>query len=108
MSSRRSGRRGSRPLRRRSRRPRRPRARVRRPEPSALASWVRARVPQLPFLGPALRRLLEELPAPRDGLSGTERRMLRAIAAGAATPMAAFRAAQDLEAAPFLGDAWFF
>jgi redox-sensitive transcriptional activator SoxR len=81
---------------------------VRRPEPSALASWVRAEVAQLPFLGPALRRLLEELPAPRDGLSGTERRMLRAIAAGAATPMAAFRAAQDLEAAPFLGDAWFF
>ena len=81
---------------------------VRHPEPSALTSWVRAEVPQLPFLGPALQRLLEELPAPRDGLSGTERRMLRAIAAGAATPMAAFRAAQDLEAAPFLGDAWFF
>jgi len=81
---------------------------VRRPEPSALASQVLVDIPQLPFLGPALRRLLEELPAPRDGLSGTERRMLRAIAAGAATPMAAFRAAQDLEAAPFLGDAWFF
>jgi hypothetical protein len=81
---------------------------VRRPEPSGLASWIRSEVPQLPFLGPALRRLLEELPAPRDGLSGSERRMLRAIAAGAVTPMAAFRAAQDLEAAPFLGDAWFF
>ena len=64
--------------------------------------------PELPFLGAALRRLLEELPAPTDGLSGTERRALQAIAAGAATPMAAFLAAQDLEAAPFLGDAWFY
>jgi DNA-binding transcriptional MerR regulator len=46
--------------------------------------------------------------APDDGLSGTERRALRAIANGAGTPAAAFLAAQDLEAAPFLGDAWFF
>jgi DNA-binding transcriptional MerR regulator len=77
-------------------------------EPSALAAYASADVPQLPFLGPALRRLLEELPAPQDGLSGTERRALQAIAAGATKPMAAFRAAQDLEAAPFLGDTWFF
>jgi hypothetical protein len=62
----------------------------------------------LPFLGPALRRLLEELPAPGDGLSGTERRALRAVAEGATTPVAAFLAAQNLEAAPCLGDAWFF
>lgn len=81
---------------------------LRSPEPFALAAQLHAEAPQLPFLDPALRRLLEELPAPRDGLSGTERRTLRAIAAGAATPAAAFRAAQDLEAAPFLGDAWFF
>ena len=67
-----------------------------------------AGVPGLPFLGAALRRLLEELPAPQDGLSGTERRALQAIAAGEATPVAAFLAEQDLEAAPFLGDAWFF
>jgi len=81
---------------------------VRRPEPSALAALARRDDPQLPFLGPALRRLLEELPAPQDGLSGTERRALRAIAAGATTPAAAFRAEQDLEDAPFLGDAWFY
>ena len=81
---------------------------LRRPEPFELAAQAQAEVRQLPFLRPALLRLLEELPAPRDGLSGTERRLLRAIAAGAATPAAAFRAAQDLEAAPFLGDAWFF
>jgi hypothetical protein len=88
-------------------------AALRHPDPSALAAAAlaavaRADLPGLPFLGPALLRLLEELPAPGDGLSGTERRALRAIAAGAATPGAAFLAAQDLEAAPFLGDAWFF
>jgi hypothetical protein len=65
-------------------------------------------MPELPFLAPALRRLLAELPAPADGLSGTERRVLQAVAAGAATPIKAFLAAQDLEDAPFLGDAWFF
>lgn len=81
---------------------------LRRPEPSALAGYARQDIPQLPFIGPALRRLLEELPAPQDGLSGTERRALQAIAAGATTPARAFRAAQDLEDAPFLGDAWFY
>jgi hypothetical protein len=55
-----------------------------------------------------LSRLLAELPAPRDGLSGTERRALLAVASGAATPVAAFVAAQDLEPAPFLGDSWFY
>jgi hypothetical protein len=81
---------------------------LRQPEPSALAALATAGIPELPFLGAALRRLLEELPGPRNGLSGTERRALQAIAAGATTPLAAFVAAQDLEPAPFLGDAWFY
>ena len=81
---------------------------LRQPDPSALAVLATAGVAELPFLGAALRRLLEELPAPQDGLSGTERRALQAIAAGAATPLAAFLAEQDLETAPFLGDAWFY
>ena len=81
---------------------------LRQPEPSALAASAAAGVTELPFLGAALRRLLEELPAPEDGLSGTERRALQAITAGAVTPPAAFRAAQDLEVAPFLGDTWFY
>ncbi len=83
-------------------------AAVRAPEPTALAEWATRETPQLPFLAPALLRLLEELPAPVDGLSGTERRALQAVAAGARTPPAAFVAAQRLEAAPFLGDAWFY
>jgi DNA-binding transcriptional MerR regulator len=80
----------------------------RQPDPSALAVLAVAGVAELPFVGAALLRLLEELPAPKDGLSGTERRALEAIAAGAATPVAAFLAVQDREAASFLGDAWFY
>ena len=83
-------------------------AAFRAPEPTALAEWAAREREELPFLAPALRRLLEELPAPGDGLSGTERRTLQAIAAGADTPAAAFVAAQRLEDAPFLGDSWFY
>ena len=83
-------------------------AALRAPEPTALAEWATRDSEQLPFLAPALRRLLEELPAPADGLSGTERRALQAVAAGARTPPAAFVAAQRLEQAPFLGDTWFY
>jgi hypothetical protein len=78
------------------------------PEPTALAEWATRETVELPYLAGALRRLLEELPAPADGLSGTERRALRAVAAGAQTPAEAFLAAQRLEEAPFLGDTWFF
>jgi hypothetical protein len=77
-------------------------------EPTGLAEWATRDTTELPFLAPALRRLLEELPAPADGLSGTERRALHAVAAGAHSPPAAFVAAQRLEEAPFLGDAWFY
>jgi DNA-binding transcriptional MerR regulator len=78
------------------------------PEPSALAEWSARIVSGLPFVAPALRRLLAELPAATDGLSATERHALRAVANGAETPMAAFVATQRLEQAPFLGDAWFY
>jgi hypothetical protein len=83
-------------------------AAVRAPEPTELAGLAARDSEALPFLAPALRRLLEELPAARDGLSGTERRALEAIAAGARTPFDAFVASQRLEHAPFLGDTWFF
>lgn len=77
-------------------------------EPMALAELAGTGSPEPALLAPAVRRLLEELPDARDGLSGTERRALQAIAAGARTPAAAFVAAQRLESAPFLGDAWFY
>jgi redox-sensitive transcriptional activator SoxR len=78
------------------------------PEPTGLSAWATRDGGELPFLAAALWRLLEELPAPADGLSGTERRALEAVAAGAGTPAAAFVAAQRLEEAPFLGDTWFY
>jgi len=78
------------------------------PDPVALAECAAQEHDGLPFVGAALVRLLEELPAPGDGLSGTERRALQAVADGAGTPIAAFLAEQELEEAPFLGDAWFF
>ena len=77
-------------------------------EPTALAEWATRDTTPLPFLAPALRRLLEELPATADGLSATERRALHAVVAGASSPPAAFLAAQRLEDAPFLGDVWFY
>jgi hypothetical protein len=83
-------------------------AALRAPEPTGLIEGATRDVAELPFLAAALRRLLEELPAPGDGLSGTERRALQAVAAGAHSPPAAFVAAQRLEQAPFLGDAWFY
>ena len=83
-------------------------AAFRAPEPTALAEWATRDTAELPFLAPALRRLLDELPAPKDGLSGTERRALQAVAAGAHSPPAAFVAVQRGEEAPFIGDAWFF
>ncbi len=78
------------------------------PEPTRLADWATRETTDLPFLAAALQRLLEELPAPNDGLSGTERRALEAVADGARTPPLAFVAAQRLEDAPFLGDTWFY
>jgi len=81
---------------------------LREPEPVALALLSARDDGPLPFAPAALRRLLAELPSSRDGLSATERRALEALAAGSSTPAAAFQAAQAAEAAPFLGDAWFF
>lgn len=46
------------------------------PDPHALQDLWLAGTPELPDLGPALGRLLEELPATTDGLSRTERQLL--------------------------------
>ena len=83
-------------------------AALRAPEPTALARWAAGDDGDLPFLRPAVGRLLQELPAPRDGLTRTERAALEAIAAGARTPTEAFASTQQLEDARFLGDTWFF
>ena len=61
---------------------------------------------ELPDIGPAMRRLVQELPWTRDGLSRTERTALSAIADGADDPIELFRALQSVEERPFMGDHW--
>jgi hypothetical protein len=79
---------------------------VRAPEPGGIEALLNTHTAALPHLAPALRRLLEELPAVGDGLGRTERQALEAIAAGAHTPPEVFLATQRAEEAPFLGDTW--
>jgi Domain of unknown function (DUF1835) len=73
-------------------------------DPTALARAAATPDERLPFLAPALGRLLEELPGARDGLARTERQLLAAVAAGARTREWAFVDAAAGEPAPFLGD----
>ncbi len=53
--------------------------------PDALDDLRRGDTEALPFLAPALTRLLEEYPWTRDGLSRTERRVLSLVASGPTT-----------------------
>ena len=76
------------------------------PDPTALELLVARGTTELPFLGPALRRLLEELPHARDGLSRSERQLLEALAEGPRRPHELFLASQAREEAAFDGDAW--
>jgi Domain of unknown function (DUF1835) len=73
-------------------------------DPLGIARAAAAPDGRLPFLAPALRRLLEELPGAGDGLSRSERELLTAVAGGARTREQAFVAATAAEEAPFLGD----
>jgi hypothetical protein len=82
-------------------------AAVRSPTPEALAREAVADG-AWPSVRAALRRLLQELPAPQDGLSRIEREILRAVGRGGATPVSAFRVYMSSEELPFLGDAGFF
>jgi hypothetical protein len=50
------------------------------PDPRQLHTVADDSLEPLPFLGPCLRRLLEEFPWTRDGLSRTERRLLQLTA----------------------------
>jgi hypothetical protein len=79
---------------------------VRRADPRGVAE-VRLDPPaSRPFLAAAFGRLLEELPGVGDGLSRTERQLLRLLADGPLLTGALFVASQDLEEAPFHGDVW--
>jgi hypothetical protein len=73
-------------------------------DPRALARVAATPDERLPFLAPALRRLLEELPGSRDGLGRSERQLLEAVADGARSRVDAFCASMAAEEAPFMGD----
>jgi hypothetical protein len=77
---------------------------VRGGDPQAVARVAATPDERLPYLAPALRRLLEELPGTRDGLGRTERQLLAAVAGGARSRADAFLAAMRAEEAPFMGD----
>jgi DNA-binding transcriptional MerR regulator len=76
------------------------------PEPTALAELAGRELPALPHFGPALLRLLEELPDARTRLSRTERQLLEPLLGGPKQPVELFVASQAREEAVFLGDAW--
>lgn len=75
------------------------------PDPLALQNLVSTDTSALPFLHDAMVRHLEEFPSSPDGLSRTDRQLLRAASAGHHTFAALFEANQAQEAAPFMGDA---
>lgn len=59
----------------------------------------------LPYLREALERYLQELPKVRGGVSRTEWQILRVLAGGPRSKEEVFYRSQDLEDAPFQGDA---
>ena len=73
-------------------------------DPLALRHLAGTDTQPLPFLHDAILRHFEEFPSPPDGLSRTERQILRAVAAGHQSFEAIFRANQAQEVAPFMGD----
>ncbi len=78
------------------------------PEPKRVAVRLGALDGRLPFLKPALRRFLEELPAPKLGLGRTEAAALLGIADGIDNPRELFRGVLAAEEAAFMGDLSFF
>lgn len=78
-------------------------------EPTKLAALAAERPAALPHLGVALVRLLEELPAPRNGLSRLERATLAHLAEhGPADRAALFHAVVGAEEPRWLGDLPYF
>ena len=80
---------------------------LRQPTPEAWAKLLDEDTAALPFLRPAIRRMLEELPG-QGGLTRTERQMLAIIEAEeSVTALGLFIAVQKMEDAEFMGD-WSF
>lgn len=78
------------------------------PTPEALARLATTDSGALPYLAPALRRLLQELPAIDSGLGLTEERVLAALSESPQAVGQVFKRTREQEDAHFLGDAGFF
>lgn len=76
--------------------------------PEGIAALAAAHMAHLPWLAPALRRLLAELPAPGSGLSLTQERTLLALKDGPVSAGHLFGVVTGQEEAQFLGDLGFF
>lgn len=74
------------------------------PDPMAMLAYIdRERLP-LPYLPANFRRLLEEYPSTRNGLSRSQQEVLQAVAAGNATFDEIYTAVSAMEDPVFLGD----
>lgn len=78
------------------------------PTPEAVAARLGQGDDRFPFLGAALTRFLEELPAAQSGLNRTEETTLTAIANGSGKPLRLFGEVTGQEEALFMGDWSFF
>lgn len=72
--------------------------------PQALDEFTRTDTAALPYLAPALVRFLQEYPWTTDGLSRTERRLLRLAEAGSVTLSSAFPRMHAGESAYYVTD----
>ena len=78
------------------------------PSPERVAARIETLDARLPFLKLALRRFLEELPAPASGLGRTEQAILAQISEGTIAPVRLFHEVIMQEEAAFMGDWSFF
>ena len=74
------------------------------PDPRQIERLLEADTSQLPFLAPALRRLLEELPWTGDGVSRSERRILDLARRAPIDVWQAFRRVSEDETAFYVAD----
>lgn len=78
------------------------------PDPAGLVHLLASDTSRLPFLAAALRRHLEQFPGQRDGLSRSERQILRTVAQASIRGDDLFHQSYGCEEAPFAGDTVFF
>jgi len=79
----------------------------RQPTPEVWAGLLSQDTSALPYLGNAVRRMLQELPDANTGLARTQHQILVAINDGVQSPRRLFGAVEKMEEAAFMGD-WSF